>query len=403
MTNWKRLTVLGIIFSALGFMLGRSIGPAPIEFSDPGSSLDAHAIEQAVREALSEPRSFPRSVALQRLLLQLTLENIAGVRRVFDEQISIAQSQDVQSFLGAWTHLDPYGAIDAALAWEDPARREYGIGVIVREWASGGAGLEALTYLRQEADLETVRIAAAPLIRGWAQSGDVRGATRLAVQLAASGEDYPGLTQALARGVFFSQSAEATIRWAEDLAEQEEPDFGTAMLRTSLILTATRDPERGIRWAKTNPEHPMVIEILPVIMDPWAEDDPAAAMLWLSTRPQRSERDHALRKAMRIWASKDVIAVNAWLDGRPVTGEALQIVLPPFLKRLAARDPKGASQWVDQLESPKQRSNLIRRIAGRWGREDPDAAHRWLSGLANSSDESIREAAALIDQQLTLD
>jgi len=399
MTDWKRLATLGIVCWAVGFAVGRSIGPAPIEFPDPGASLDAQAIERGVREALAEPRSFPRTVALHRLLLQLPLENVAGVRRVFDEQIDTANPQDVQSFLAAWTHLDPYTAIDAALEWQSPARRNYGIGVIVREWASGEAGVKALTYLREEAGRETVRVAAAPLVRGWAQSGDVQGATRLAVQLA-SDDDYPGLEQALARGVFYSQGAEETIEWAQDLAEQEDSDFGTGILRTSIKLIAGPDPERGIRWLEANAERPLAKEILPIITGNWADKDPAAALLWLSTRPPGTERNRALSGAMQIWASANVSDAKTWLDARPLRGEALQAVLPPFLKRLARRDPKTASQWVDQLEDPKRRSNLIRRIARRWAALDPDAASAWLSELANSSDATLREAAgALIEAE----
>jgi len=278
--------------------------------------------------------------------------------------------------------------MDAALEWQSPNRRDYGIGVIVREWASGDSGMKALTYLRQAADRETVRVAAAPLVRGWAQSGDVRGATRLAIQLARD-DAYPGLQQALARGVFYSQGAGETVRWAQDLAEQDDSDFGTGVLRTSIKLVSGPDPERGIRWLEANPEHPLAKEILPNITGNWAGEDPAAALLWLSTRPHGPERNRALSGAMQIWATRNVSDAKTWLEGRPLVGEALQGVLPPFLKRLARQDPQAASQWIDQLEDPKRRSNLIRLIARRWAAVDRDAASAWLSELANSSDETI--------------
>ena len=278
--DWQRGLMIGVVAGIAGFLIGRSIGPAPIEFSDPSDAPDARSMERAVREALAEPRAFPRTVALSQLMQKLSAENVDGARAVFDEKIAIAQSQDAQIFLAAWTHLDPYSAFDATLGWKSDKRREYGVGVIVREWAASGKAVEALTYLRQEADVETAKHAVIPLIRGWAQSGDIGGATRLAVDLARTGGEYPGLEEGLVRGVLGSKRVEETIRWAEDLAARDDSELGPAILQTSLLLVAAQAPERAIRWYEALEPRSWTQPILPTITGHWVDEDPRAAMTW---------------------------------------------------------------------------------------------------------------------------
>ena len=59
---------------AAGYMLGQSVGPAPVSFPDPSEARSAEEMEVAVNAALLEPRAFVRAGTLSRLFEGLTLE-----------------------------------------------------------------------------------------------------------------------------------------------------------------------------------------------------------------------------------------------------------------------------------------------------------------------------------------
>lgn len=389
MANWKKMAAAGFGIAAVSFLVGRSIGPRPIEFPDPDQAIDAPALEEKIREALAEPRSFPRMVTLHRLFLQLTPQNVSGARVVFEEELEIAQSQDVQAFLAAWTQIDPYAAFSAVLEWKSESRRQYGIGVIVREWAASGGQVEALTYLRQQATPAIIGNALPPLVRGWAQSGDIDGAARLAVEVGTA-EEIQGLTQALVRGASSSMKAGDLLEWAEGFAAQQESEFGDGVLRATVTLLAADDPMRSLRWYEENSERPWAHQVLPDITGHWAVEDPVATISWLLARPQTGpELNRSLSGAMQIWSKNHLEGAQRWLEEQPSLDGRYQLLLPSFLKKLAIREPKTASEWVDRLNDPKRRSNLIKLIAGRWNREDPDAVRDWLRERTETSSDPV--------------
>lgn len=391
-SSWPRALLAGVVGVGIGFLIGRSSGPAPVAFPEPDQGLSPESMEQRVAEALAEPRAFVRAVTLNRLYEGMTRENAAGAARAVSQRAGRADPVDLQIFLGAWALVDPVAAMQEVRSWPVRSRRNSGIATVMREWAAGGDRIAAGNYYQTITDEETLETAAAPLVRGWAMAGDVDGALELARRFWTQSKRLD-VVDGLVRGVLNTRGPEALFAFVRSVDDRGGDAFHQRLVRVSLNLGGREDPlgAVGLYDEVAAGGHPdWLAGALDRVAGDWRNQDPKAALEWLLAKPESRERDEALAKTMATWAIRDYDAASAWLTARglePTAAEPLgstdAAVVAGLLQRTARIAPEEASRWIARLpRTDPARLALTRRVAHFWAMRDPTAATRWIDSLA---------------------
>lgn len=375
----------------VGVFLGRSVGPAPVEFPDRSEARSAVEMELAVEEALRMPRAFARVVTLVRLFEGLSAENVEGASRAVSSRVGRWDPIDLQIFLTAWVNLDPLAAMREVESWPIRSRRELGIKIAIREWAANGGGLEAVDYLQTTLDPRMRGVAAGPLVRGWALSGDFEGALGLARQLWRS-EERVDVVDGYVRGVLHVAGPEALLEIAREADPNGQSEFEQRLARVTLDLAVREDPAAAARLyeelvAEGTPE--WLNGTLPRMAGIWRNMDSEAAVVWLLGLERDATRDGAIGKTMADWGIRDFDAAWAFFEaargpfdsvGRVSSVDSL--LLSALLPKMARTRPAEAADWVMRLEPGSNRDGMLKRVARFWSLEDEEAATRWIESMS---------------------
>lgn len=376
-----------------GFYVGKSLGPAPVVFADPSSARSAEEMEAEVAKALAEPRAFVRASALIRLGEGLSIENVEGLVRAVRSNAADNDPVDLQILLTAWTHLDPEAAMREVQSWPIRSRRETGMRVVMREWAATGKTLEAGNYYDTLTDPEQRTLMASPLVRGWALSGDAKGALGLAQRFFDS-EEHRDTVEALVRGLIHAEGAEAVFALARSLDPQTGGKFPRRLARTTLDLAGREDPVAASRYydelVAAGPTSPWLDGSLAAIAGLLRNETPEAAIAWLGPKGESPERNRALTETMAAWAKRDLDA--AWSAFEAGHGDAIadparaltateSAQLAGILQRMARVRPEQAAPLALRLRTRSERIEALRRVAYFWSMKAPAEVDRWLTSL----------------------
>jgi len=403
--------LVAVAWVAVGILLG--LGTARWMGSDfvPDKDRNSSEMEEAVRSAMTEPRAFERSRTLTHVLSGLEEDNVDGALRGMRTRSEFLDPVDLQVFLSAWARFDAPAAMRAAENWPSKAGREIGMRIVMREWAASGQVIQAGNYYQSLPSPESKSLAAGPLIRGWALSGDIDGALKRARLFWDQGEPID-VVDGFVRGALVSSGSEQLLERAVAMEPNRGGGFERRLMRVTLNLGARENPQAvGAAYASLEGEYPpeWLGGALSVIARPWAETEPESAVGWLLERVDTPERTVALKEVMRRWAVQDLDAAWSWWTAeanREDDGSAdpalRTILLPPILRGMARIRPVEASQWVGEIEKPVQRAVLIPRIAYFWAKQDPRDAQEWIDGLELSEalSRTAREAIARGSQDL---
>jgi hypothetical protein len=390
----------------LGFALGRSLAPTTVEFPAPEESIDAEEMEEQVERALHETRAFPRAGSLIRLFEGLTRENVSGAANAVRERAAERDPVDLQLFLTAFAHLDPLAAMLEVQSWPIRSRREQGIRIVMREWAASGERLAAGSYFDSLTDADVRAVAAAPLVRGWALSGDVDGARALAIRFFES-EGRRDVVDALVGGVLHAQGVEGAVALARAGDPRGERAFDRQVTLAVLSLGGRENAVRAAAFydelLEPAPPPPWLAGQIVPLAGLLRNDDPEAALDWLLPKPEGAERIQALTETMGTWARRDFDAAWTWFEARGALeasdGAALSptdsALLAGLVRRQARIRPSEAAAWAVRLRPESDRLEMLRRIAYFWSMSEPAAADAWLETLSLSEAEraSVAEAA----------
>ncbi len=393
--------IVAAALALVGFYVGRSLGPAPVAFPDPGVGRSAEEMESEVARALREPRAFPRASALIRLFESLTPENAPGAARAVSSRAAEYDPVDLQLFLTAWTHLDAPSAMREVQSWPIRSRRELGTRIVMREWAASGQTLEAGNFFDTLTDPDQRNVAAAPLVRGWALSGDTAGALALAQRFWEQ-EERRDVVDALIRGALHSQGPKGVIELARRVDPTNGGPFARSVAHTALSLAAREDAEAAAAYYDT---------LVPANPPPWLAGElvriagllrntrPERALEWLMPKPAGPERTQALMETTGTWAKRDFEAAWAWFEahreptaaeGGGELSETDSALLTGLVRRMARIRPEAASSWAPRIRSASDRVEMLRRVAYFWSARDARAADAWIAGLALPDAERAR-------------
>jgi hypothetical protein len=404
----------GVALLLLGFFLGRSQGPTPIEFPAADQARSSVEMERAVEEALLAPQAFPRARRLIRLFEGLSPENVEGAARAVTSRAARWDPVDLQLFLTAWVHLDPLAAVLEVQSWPVQSRREIGMNTLIREWAASGRKLEAVNFVQTLQDPQLYNLAVGPLVRGWALSGDVDGALDVARRLW-DAEERRDVVDGFVRGVLHVSGPAETLEIAKQVAPRTGGDFEKRIARVTLNLVAREDPAAAARtYSEFVAEGPAewLDGMLEVIAALWRNRDPQAALEWLMSLSEISGPEHskALTKTIGTWANRDFAAAWSWLERERGALEGSGELAPTdsalvagLVRRMARTRPVEAARWALRLRPESDREKMLTRVAHFWSRQDHAAASRWIDGLELSPDVRSRILQAAERGRQTVD
>ncbi|MEZ4281515.1 MAG: hypothetical protein R3F21_18070 [Myxococcota bacterium] len=393
----RNVWIVALATALIGFALGRSMAPTTIEFPAPDAAIDAEEMEHRVELALRETRAFPRAGSLIRLFEGLTRENVAGAANAVRERAAERDPVDLQLFLTAYAHLDPTAAMLEVQSWPIRSRREQGLRIVMREWAASGERLAAGNFYDSLTDPDTRAVAASPLVRGWALSGDVEGARALALRFFED-EGRREVVDALVGGVLHARGTDGALA----LARAGEPHgprvFDRQVTLATLALVGREDAKQAAAYydelLRPEPTPWLTPQLVP-LAGLMRNDDPRAALEWLLPKSDGPERTRALKETMGTWARRDFDAARAWFEARGTSDPSTMGALSPtdstllsgLVRRQARVQPSEAAAWAVRLRPESDRLEMLRRVAYFWSMKDPAAADAWLATLVLSDAE----------------
>lgn len=385
----------------IAFAIGKGMGPAQIGFPDPEDARSADEMEKAVAKALAEPRAFPREGALIRLYEGLSQENVTGALAAVNARSGEYDPVDLQLLLGAWAHLDPASAIQTVETWPIRSRRELGIRIVMREWAASGRQIEAGAYFDSLTDPDKRDLAAGPLVRGWALSGDTEGALALALRFwqADGGRD---VIDALVRGVLQAKGARGTFELAGRLDPEKQGEFAQRVSVTALNLAGREDPRAAAAhfdalFART-PNAAWLASAIPRIAGLLRNESPREALEWARAKPESADRNRGLLESSASWARQDFEGAWRWFEENVTAARSATAELSPadsaiaagLVRRMARIRPAEAAPWALRLRPGADRIEMLRRVAYFWSAVDPARADAWIASLTIADDERAR-------------
>jgi hypothetical protein len=128
------------------------------------------------------------------------------------------------------------------------------------------------------------------------------------------------------------------------------------------------------------------------------ETNPAAAANWAMQLPQE-KRAEFLNGVVNIWGDRDPEAMLAWMSEKQGTNSPSMAETGQLFAIKQLLDRGKLDEAVASLPRMTQPSDLIIPIADRLGRENPEAASQWISGLPES--EAKKEAARGVVERWT--
>ena len=407
MTRGVAIAIAGML---IGFALGRVLGTETVELPDPDRVRSAAEMETAVEEVLAHPLASVRAMALARLFEGMTPENAPGAARAVSGRAGRWDPIDLQIFLASWVRIAPRAALEEIKRWPIQTRRELGLRIAIREWAAGGGWLDAVEYVQSALDPELREVTVGPLVRGWALSGDFRGAERQARRLYEAA-DRADVIDGLVRGILHVGGPEAVLRVARDrpLEAMEDP-FDRRLARVSLDLVVREDPAAAAAYFASLSEDGTpgwLLPMIPRMAEIWRNQDSVAALAWLLSLESDPGRDEAVGRTMADWAIRDLDAAVEWLDAH-LAGlgleEGEQLVQPHsllvvgVLPKLSRVRSAAAAERVVLLPDGPGRLALMRRVARQWSIDDPAAADAWVSQLDVTEAQRAQLRAAMADR-----
>lgn len=161
-----------------------------------------------------------------------------------------------------------------------------------------------------------------------------------------------------------------------DLGEFNDAATGNSVVSRAISL-AQLSPAEAARWVAALPRGKEQEQATLAVIEHWMAIDPAAAGAWTTQFPEGPLRERAMSAVARAWGLRDWNATAGWLEALP-PGSSREAAIGAFVTSADGYDIRLAVEWANRMESPEHRAMRVENTAGRWLREDPEAARAWL-------------------------
>jgi len=209
------------------------------------------AMREAVRAALSEPDT---TVSLGRIAdaaSALTPENLPAAIEALEGQLTTADDAAVSLLCAAWARIDAPDAFRRVdKDWPHRWPRTVALREIVEVWAlrepvAAMRAVDELPHSEWGAKEESIQ----RLVRSWARTDDVAGATSYVASLVPSSFRRE-LVEGIARERLARAGAEGLMRWAESIPDDAHANFKRIAFRAAAQQLAQSDPVAASAWVQ---------------------------------------------------------------------------------------------------------------------------------------------------------
>jgi hypothetical protein len=360
-------------------------------------ALDDAELTSTILEIYAEPDRIERTDRLLSVLRGVQPGQGEALRKALDGLDFANREPAWVLVLAGWAKIDG----EAATRWVmRNVRLEYVRFLMLDEaiyaWAlKDPEGLvrdvEMAVYSQKGWDKASMRA----LVRGWYDSGKPNLDQWVYNLSPQRGDDRQRAASALIEAKIANEGVESTIEWAKSTMKGVTP-FHTYIYSRLAGDIAKIDPERAIAWCDEVCDKPLGKEIPLWIATTWVVNSGADAMDWITARDAKviSVRVGA-RAAYRRFLLNDQAGALAWMETKTEEERLEQAALqgPLYMyvnERSGLRGHETAIEWSRYVKSDVEREELLKRIARRWLREDPDAAEAWLAQGPLSEDAEMQ-------------
>ena len=201
-------------------------------------------------------------------------------------------------------------------------------------------------------------------------------------------EDFEAAMRALAwTGPKDGLASDRIWQLGHDDAEVHQYEDG---FRIMLQTWSARDPVAALTWMADHTEYVVGrATVLTEAVSSWAKQEPVAAAQWAVMLPDEFRQD-AVRAVAEIWARQDAAtALGFVMDFKNPADKAAG--MGAMARHIIEQEPVRAAQLFQsgQLQFDAE---TVGDLASIWGRQDPQAAARWLDSVTPgaSRDAAIR-------------
>ena len=167
----------------------------------------------------------------------------------------------------------------------------------------------------------------------------------------------------------------AAVHWFAHASQKEVREQMTTALSIALV---TQSPERLLQLMPAITEEPVRTALCAAIVESWKDDNPAGAADLIVSMTSESAQADLLAQLIPHWGEKDRRGALQWVQ--EMTAGALQNTALTHLSYDWVRNaPEEAAQYARTL--PTGTDQFLITVMSQWGRQEPEAAIRWVQQL----------------------
>ncbi|MGB0744108.1 MAG: hypothetical protein ACPGSB_06240 [Opitutales bacterium] len=336
------------------------------------SGLTLEEIETLSRESIRDPNPLKRSLALSRLLSQLTPSNAIAIQNQLRKMG--AGSNEIRLFQYAWGAVDGLAATEYASTIENKGQRGNFIRNVVSGWATADPDA-AIAFARLQDSGHRDDNAMRGLVEGLSDY-NIDYATNFVYQLVKEGDERATrYLRSVSYEAIRSKGVVGATLWGDALPTGEAK---ASVLDRIANRYVDEDPVAAAKWAEKYADQDFAVRVIEEVGDEWAERDPESAIAWIETISEGPGKKEAMRSALNEWAQRDAVAASEYLVEMPDSATR-DYAVNGFALRLSREDPESAVIWAETIADDGLRQQAITQAGRAWFRINSEAATQWLA------------------------
>jgi hypothetical protein len=402
-----RSALVGTAVGAIGLSACDATPPEhavkpPVESSEviPPAESVVDVVQKSLAEVVRDEDAFSRARRLGTLLPTLGPEMIPAVKHTLADPMVDLTATEVELLLRFWASHQP----EEATRWakdKSPTRyRQAAIFSALSVWAERDPQAAVAATWNWVADLELEGIVPIALVRGWYAKNDPAGLRKFLRGLPPGIPGQRAIT-AYVRVVIQTQGADAVMRWAESLPNDED-GYKLTVFRRVVAAVAHLDVDAAMAFCNVHCDGPYGKNLRLLIARNWVQHDPQGALAWLSTGLEGYDRNLAIRVTFALWMDLDRKAALSWMAAQTAGEPAawLRPTYPVYARGLSESAPAEAIKWAALIEDEQERESVTIGVARVWRHLDEAAAEKWLVQSSLSEDARAKVRAPVDEKAI---
>jgi hypothetical protein len=172
-----------------------------------------------------------------------------------------------------------------------------------------------------------------------------------------------------------------------------DPSRQRAVMKVITKKLAAQDPEAALEYARTLKDEVHGGVLLRLVVTEWAKRDIPRALEIVSEMEDKLSRHQAYESIGEEWAKRDLPASVKWAETVPIDFQ--RGAFNGVFKTWAKTDPVAAITYAADWKAanPDRETGSSYMILMQWGKDDPQAALKWLN---DSQNEELKHSRPLV-------